>query len=35
MDGSYREKDSIDHVDDDEDDTEDGTAATWAKSLPE
>ena len=35
MDGSYREKDSIDHVDGEEDDTEDGTAATWAKSLPE
>ena len=35
MDGSYREKDSIDHVDGEEDATEDGTAATWAKSLPE
>jgi len=35
MNGSYREIDSIDHVDGDEDGTEDGTAATWAKSLPE
>lgn len=35
MDGTYRKRDSIDHASDDEDGTEEGTAATWAKSLPE
>lgn len=35
MDGTYRETDSIDHASDDEDGTEEGTAETWAKSLPE
>ena len=35
MDGTYRKRDSIDHASADEDGTEEGTAATWAKSLPE
>lgn len=35
MDGTYRKRDSIDHASDDEDGTKEGTAATWAKSLPE